>query len=274
MLLTFLDLWALGRHRLIDVDPIRRLDEQSPVLARLQEERRGIRIASKLGNLPILEGVAPISAYRTLNLPAVESLTATAQGPMGGPQFEPLVRAALRATGTRLRIFHPVENRVGHVARRPEPPGEAIDDPALASWLYGAAWASEQGDWVNRFLVWRCDEPAARAWFLPLTSEDDVFMLDDWMGDPRDLLPLFDRAEPLVPESSRPEDMTIAVQADGPGWVIVSQLDDPQWSARWVSLEGEGEYAWEIRPAFRARATRRAAGSTSRSPSTADGRSA
>ncbi len=75
LLLTFLDLWALGRHRLLDVDPIRPLAEQSPVLARLAEERRGARIASNLGNLPILVGVAPISAYRTLNLPAVESLT-------------------------------------------------------------------------------------------------------------------------------------------------------------------------------------------------------
>ncbi len=89
---------------------------------------------------------------------------------MSGPQFEPIVRAALRATGTRLRIFHPVENRVSQLLRRPELPGEPIDDPALARWLYGASWASEQGDWVNRFLVWRCDEPPAKAWFLPLTD--------------------------------------------------------------------------------------------------------
>ena len=104
---------------------------------------------------------------------------------------------------------------------------------------------------MNRFLVWRCDEPAAKAWFLPLTGDEDESMLDDWTGDPRDILPLFDRAEPLVADRSRPEDWTIVVQADGPGWVIVSQLDDPQWSARWISLEGEGDYPWEIRPAFR-----------------------
>ena len=145
LLLTFLDLWVLGRHRLIDVDPIRRLAEQSPVLARLAEEPRGARIASDLGNLPILEGVAPISAYRTLDLPAVEPLTSATLGLIGDPRFEPIVRAALRATGTRLRIFHPVENRVNRFLRRPELPGEAIDDPALARWLYGASWASEQG---------------------------------------------------------------------------------------------------------------------------------
>jgi hypothetical protein len=251
LLLTFLDLWVLGRHRLIDVDPIRRLDAQSPVLARLVEESRGARIASNLGNLPILEGVAPISAYRTLNLPAVEPLTMAAQGLMSGPQFEPIVRAALRATGTRLRIFHPVENRVNRFLRRPELPGEAIDDPALARWLYGASWVSEQGDWVNRFLVWRCNELPAKAWFLPLTEDDDEPMLDDWTGDVRDLLPLFDRAEPLPNDRSRPEDWTIMVPANVPGLVIVSQLDDPQWSGRWVDQEDEGEFDAEIRPAFR-----------------------
>src|SRR5262249_40310964 len=156
-----------------------------------------------------------------------------------------------RATGTRLRIFHPVENRLARLRTRADLPGEPIHDPALARWLYGASWTSEQGDWVNKFLVWRCDEPAARAWFLPLTDEDEESMLDDWTGDARDLLPLFDRAEPLPAESARPEDVTIPVQADEPGWVIVSQLDDPQWSARWVGLEGQGEYDGGIEPAFR-----------------------
>jgi hypothetical protein len=251
LLLTFLDLWVLGRHRLIDVEPIRPLDKQSPVLARLAQERRGARIACNFGNLPILVGKAPISAYRTLNLPALDYLTHLAQRPMSDPQYEPSIRAALRATGTRLRVFHPVENRLAHLLKRSDLPGEPIDDPALARWLYGATWAAEQGDWVNRFLVWRRDQPAAKAWFLPLTDDDDESILDEWMGDPLDLLTLFDRAWPLAAESSRPEDWSIAVPADEPGWVIVSQLDDPQWSARWISLEDQGEYDWEIRPAFR-----------------------
>ena len=131
LLLTFLDLWTLGRHRLIDTEPIRPLAEQSPVLARLAQERRGTRIASNLGNLPILVGTAPISAYRTMNLPALESLTQLAQQPMIGTH-EPTVRAALRATGTRLRIFHPMESRIARLRARTELPGEPIDDPALA----------------------------------------------------------------------------------------------------------------------------------------------
>jgi hypothetical protein len=250
LLLTFLDLWALGRHRLIDTDPIRPLAEQSPVLARLEQERRGARIASNLGNLPILVGTAPISAYRTMNLPAVESLTRLAQDPVIGP-FEPMVRAALRATGTRLRIFHPVEIRLARLRARTELPGEPIDDPALARWIYGASWASEQGDWVNRFLVWRVDDRPARAWFLPLTDGEEPSILDGWKGDPGDLLPLFDRAEPLPTESSRSGERTVPVEAGGPGWVVVSQLDDPQWSARWIGLDGQGEFRGKILPAFR-----------------------
>ncbi len=43
LMLAFLDLWILGRHRLIDTAPIRPLAEQSPVLARLAGEPRGSR---------------------------------------------------------------------------------------------------------------------------------------------------------------------------------------------------------------------------------------
>jgi hypothetical protein len=248
LLLTFLDLWTLGRHRLLDHAPIRPLQEQSPVLARLARERRGARVASNLGNLPILVGTATTSAYRTLNLPAVESLTMEA---MRDPRTDPIVGDALRATGTRLRVFPPVEIRVRQLLKRAELPGEPIDDPALARWLYGASWAAEQGDWVNRFLVWTCDDPPAKAWFLTFTDDEEESILGKWTGDPARLLELFDRAEPLPAESGRPEEWTILVQADEPGWVVVSQLDDPQWSARWVGLDGQGEYPGEIRPAFR-----------------------
>ena len=80
-MLTFLDLWVLGSHRLVDVAPWKPLVEQSPVLATLAQEPRGTRIADRrLRNLPMLVGLAPISAYRTLDLPAVGSLTALAMG--------------------------------------------------------------------------------------------------------------------------------------------------------------------------------------------------
>ena len=240
LLLTFLDLWALGQHRLIDVGPLEPLTSQSPLLARLAREPRGTRIADPMRNMPMLVGLAPISAYRTLNLPAVEALTGVAMEPMSGPVFEPMVLSALRATGTSLRIFSPLENRINHVLRRTEHTEEMIEDPALARWLYGASWTDEQGDWVQKFSIWRSEEPAVRAWFLPFGVDRDETILDDWSGDPKDILPLFDRAEPLHVESLRPEEWTIPLFADEPGWVIVSQLHDPQWKARWISLDGRG----------------------------------
>ncbi len=100
IVVAFLDLWALGRHRLLDVGPLKPLADQSPVLAALAREPRGTRIASdRLKNMPMLIGQAPISAYRTLDLPAVPELTALAHGPLSEPAIEPLVRGALRGPG-------------------------------------------------------------------------------------------------------------------------------------------------------------------------------
>ena len=51
------------------------------MLASLEREPRGSRIADRrLRNLPMCAGLAPISAYRTLDLPAVGSLTALLLG--------------------------------------------------------------------------------------------------------------------------------------------------------------------------------------------------
>ena len=131
-LLTFLDLWVLGQHRLIDVAPWKPLVEQSPVLANLAKEPRGTRIADRrLRNLPMIVGLAPISAYRTLDLPAVGSLTPLAMGPLDDPRIEAEVHAALRATGTGVRLIDPVENREEQVLGRAKIALESIDDPVL-----------------------------------------------------------------------------------------------------------------------------------------------
>jgi hypothetical protein len=251
VLITFLDLWVLGRHRLLDVGPLRPLESQSPLLARLARESRGTRTADPLRNMPMRVGLSPLSAYRTLTLPAVEELTCMAQGQMSGPVFEPLAKAALRATGTSLRVFSPIENQLAHVLRRAEHFQETIEDPVLADWLYGSTWTGELGPWVHRFRIWHSEEPAIRAWLLPLTEDDDERILDGWSGDPREILALFERAEPLPAESSRPEEWMISVQAGEPSWVIVSQLDDPQWKAHWIGLEGQGVHDAEILPTFR-----------------------
>jgi len=251
-LIAFLDLWVLGRHRLLEVAPLQPLTEQSPVLARLAREPRGTRIAAgRSRNLPMLIGLAPISAYRTLDLPAVSSLTWMAQGPSNDPRYQSDVREALRATGTSLRVFDPVENRVDHILRRTMEPREAIEDPALASWLFDASWVAEQGAWARTFTVWRSDPPAARAWLVRESEGLEANVLDEWSGDPREILAVLRGAQPLATESARPEEWTISVSAGEPAWVIVPQLADPQWKARWIELDGQGDGHAEILPTFR-----------------------
>jgi hypothetical protein len=250
VVVTFLDLWALGCHRLIDVTPLRPLVEQSPVLARLAREPRGTRIADqRLRNLPMLIGLAPISAYRTLDLPAVGALTALAQQPLSVPAFEPFVRNALRATGTSVRVFDPVENRTRSVLRRASEAREEIVDPALPGWLFGQQWAEEQANWIRTFRILWCGEDGGRAWMIP-SEGNDAPVLDEWSGDPREILPILDSAIALEVESPRPEEMTIKLNATEPGWVVVSQLADPEWEARWFDEKGRDYGAAEILPTF------------------------
>jgi hypothetical protein len=273
VVLTFLDLSALGRHRLLEVGPLRSLAEQSPVLATLAREPRGTRIAIyRIKNLPMVVGLAPILAYRTLDLPAVPELTLLTRGPLGAPNIEPLVSGALRATGTGMRLFDPiesalvrgalratgtgvrvldpVENRVDHVLKRVADARATIEDPALASWLFGASWVADQGPWARTFSIWRAENRPIRAWFVPWSAIPDSAVLEDWSGDPREILNILDVAEPLAAESPRPDKWNISVRTDDPGWVIISQLADPQWTAQWIGKDGQGVGESDILPAF------------------------
>jgi hypothetical protein len=250
--LAFLDLWVLGRHRLLDLGPIRPLVQQSAVLARLAQEPRGTRIAGdKIKNMPMLVGQAPISAYRTLDLPAVPELTSLTNGPLSATFVAPLVQRALRATGTGLRLVDPIDNRADYLSKRERKPGETIEDAALATWIFGAGWVADQGAWARMFTIWRSENRPIRAWLVPVDAISEPGALEDSTGNPRDILSILDDAQPLAAETPRPEEWNIALASDDPAWVIVSQLADPQWTARWIGLDGQGEFDGEILPAFR-----------------------
>ncbi len=252
VVVTIVDLWALGRHRLLDVGPVQPLVDQSPVLARLAREPRGTRIAAnRLRNMPMLIGQAPISAYRTLDLPAVPELTSLTHGPMGAPVVEPLVRRAWRATGTGLRVFDPIENRTDRVLVRDGDARETIEDPALASWLFGASWVADLGPWARTFSIWRAPNRPVRAWLAPLDVMPEAKTLDDWSADVHSMLAILDASKPLTVESPTPEEWNISVNVDGLAWVIVSQLYDPQWTARWIGVDGQNVLTGKILPAFR-----------------------
>jgi hypothetical protein len=229
--LAALDLWSLGRHRVVEIAPMRPLTEQSPVLARLAQEPYGSRTIDDLRNLPMVAGVAPLSAYRTLDLPALRWLTALAQGPIVGQRSDTTVRAGLRASGARVRIFSPFENTTAiKTGTR-----EAIDDPALAGWLFGSDWIrSPRGKAFTTFLLWRPDVRSGRAWLVPQQAFVPPHSL---AGEPSSVLRVLQNAEPLEDSSSRPDERTMQVKATQRGVVILAQLFYPEWRAWW---EGSG----------------------------------
>jgi len=250
--LTLLDLWVLGQHRLVDVAPLTPLVQQSPLLKVLAREPRGTRIADRrLRNLPMAAGLAPISAYRTLDLPAVGSLTAFALGPLNNPRIEADVRAALRATGSGLRLIDPVESQEGPALGWAKIARERIEDPVLAAALFGADWVKAQGAWARQFSIWRPEQPVARAWFVRERDIESAAALEDWSGDARDILGIIARAEPLSTKSLAPEEITISVATQERGTVIISQLFDPQWNARWESQDERLALPDNLRAAFR-----------------------
>jgi hypothetical protein len=124
-----------------------------------------------------------------------------------------------------------------------------IDDPALACWLFGRSWIDEHGSWSSRFRIVRPVEEPHRAWLLPLTAVTSPAMLDDWDGNPGPLLELFDQASPLRAEARSSQRLEVTVEGSAGDWVIVTQLADPQWQARWTSRDGQGDRA-EILPTF------------------------
>ena len=71
LFLTVLDLWVLSRHRLIDVCALETACRAEPGACEPGTRAAGTRIADRrLRNMPMTAGLAPIAAYRTLDLPA------------------------------------------------------------------------------------------------------------------------------------------------------------------------------------------------------------
>jgi hypothetical protein len=221
----------------------------------MAREPRGTRIADPVRNLPMAVGLAPVQAYRTLDLPALPGLTSLVRGPLApAPQRETAFRA-MRAAGVGLRVLDPTESaglRVqGATDFLPEATLERLDDPILARWLYGPDWNPEHRPEADAFGILKPTEAAARAWFIPATAAPTAAVFDPGDGDPRPILDLIDRARALPTVVRSPVEWEVALEVDEPGWVLISQLDDPQWRARIGSTGGrEGEPA-NIESAFR-----------------------
>lgn len=175
--IMILDLGIVGRWRPVDVGPIRSLTEQSSVLGELAELPRGMRlIETRQRNLPMVSAVGPVLAYRTLDLPALPSLTQSAALLPRNDAADDAAFAACRATGAKVRILDPFEtlavtnsqrkqdrdsgtSPLGHWGRR-----TTLSDPTLAGWLFSPEWVALREPWASTFMIL---EPDAGSYSYP-----------------------------------------------------------------------------------------------------------
>lgn len=242
VVLTSLDLTWLAGHRYVQVGRLRPLAEQSPVLARLAQEPPGARTIDPMRNLAMAAGLAPVQAYRTLDLPAMVGLSAMARGPLDpGPNLDATLRA-MRAVGAGLRVLDPIEVAAMRL-RGATPPGEVetIRDPELARWMFGPDWGEGGVAPIDFQVVRTADAP--RAWRI------SGRVPEAFDGDPRLVLATLERARPLPAEAKSATGWLAPLDGAG-GTVLMSVLYDPQWRAAVVGPDGRESVA-NIRPAFR-----------------------
>jgi hypothetical protein len=233
LILTLADALLQARHRPFDLGSSRPLIDQSSVLARLAKEPRGTRTLDPAQNLFMVAGVAPVSAYRTLDLPSPGRLLQVARGPLDDRR----VIDALRIAGVGLRVLDPIETKGLRTSGREEITAKlvVVDDPALAGWLFGDDLARSTG-WREFGIVPATTEPP-RAWVFPAKGliEFDLF------ADPLAMIDRFRLASPLPYRSVNPENAEVDVRVVDPNplMVVVSRTYDPEWQAVWTSESGE-----------------------------------
>ena len=240
IVLAVVDLGIVGRQRRLDLGPVESLVKQSPILAGLAKGPYGLRSVDTLGNLPMVAAAAPVSAYRTLDLPALDTLTLLAGRLPARAEEVPIVVAAARATGAGVRVLDPFQRREW-LARGLTWPGTWTDvrDPALAGWKFGTDWTAQQAPWASTFRVVSPDAPAPRAYLVPLTGGSADAILETWTGNPVDVLNALASARILDVRRESPERLEIVVPADAPALVVISALADPEWRAEWLGSGSE-----------------------------------
>ncbi len=255
-ILTFLDLLFLNRHRGIETAPIGRLIDRSPVLAAAGRSPEGTRVVAALGNLPIVADVGTIAAYRTLDLPELKPLADTARLPLVSKRNVELVENAMKTAGATIRIIDPIEWRrtiPAEIAPTILDQSQTIEDPELASWLYGSKWVARNRAWGSRFVLWKPLSRTAKAWLVEqaasrarversILRERQQHPNASGLRDSRanfaeaiEAIEVVRRARPLAMKSDRPERVSIELECSEPSIVLVSQIGVPGWTARGIS---------------------------------------
>ncbi len=237
VVLTVLDMSFVGRIERIDLRPVKSIIDESALLARLNT---GARSADTLRNMPMIVGANPVSSYRTLDLPALESLTKMAlHVPASNTEVEPVMKA-LAATGSTARTFDPYE--IMELERgkiRLTGLLDIVEDEFLARMLFGVDFVAQQGPRISEFRVWKPPVERAKAWLIPMTPEKLSAIESDWSGDPSEVLSILEGSQPLAFDRPSGELCVFRVHTEASAMILISQLADPEWQAVWRGLEGE-----------------------------------
>ena len=232
--LTVADLGLLGRRRPVIEAPIAPLTVQSAVLRRLERLPSGTRSIDPIRNLPMVAGASPVLSYRTLDLPILDRLTLLASAIPIDAEEASAILDAQKTTGARVRLIGPIDGGADRLLERFEATGrveaaEIVDDPALADWSLGAVGTTRSR---GRYLLLDLG-PTARAWFVPESA-----WIDPGSADPRVIVETIGRGQALDVLGDRPERLSLTLDAEGSGRVVVAQLDDPEWEAAWIGADG------------------------------------
>ncbi len=242
LVVTIVDLGLMARRRPVDSAPIRPLTEQSRVLGRLAELPEGTRSIDPMRNLTMVSGAAPIQSYRTLDLPIQPELRGLADAiPRATGEAETILDAQ-RSLGARVRVIGPIGPGIELLRDRFAETGriesaEILEDPSLTSWLLGAGFAETDEGRAGRYLVLDAGS-APRAWFLPTNDPDPIEQFRGLTANPAAIVSLLGDARPLDLQTMTPEQLSLTVSTDGPGLVLVTQLDYPEWTASLIDAEG------------------------------------
>jgi hypothetical protein len=237
--LTIVDLLTLNvLLRPVFTAPIRLLVDQSPVLAKLARFPRGSRMVDDQGNLAMVAGLAPIYGYRTLDRPILGELTWLATQPPW--RDHPLSQEARRAVGLRLGVV-PLWDGIS--PREPARIGtteQIVYDPERTRWNLGERGLGRLGREGATFAIWEPQgDVGVRAWFLTTPTKPDAEELRRQDDNTGRLLQRMRTGRPLPLRSTVPERVTLEVEADGAGFVLITQLDDPNWEGTWSGPAGE-----------------------------------
>ena len=226
--------WTWGPSAVLAFEPIGppTLVERSPVLSLLAREAAGRRVwFGDARNLPLAAGAAPVEAYRTLDLPSPPPLSLLeATGALGDSAA---LDAVARLYGVSHRVLDPRELAArppDHADSQTHPPLEVIDDPHLASWLFGRAWATLQPRHAQFGILRlaRADEPLPIAWRIDQPLDDVAKLLET--NDPRVALDLVAQAQPI--EQARVNRYAWLVDANIGAkscCMLITRTFDPAW---------------------------------------------